>query len=174
VAITRAPERFERRIVVAPAHPGDLAVPQPGDRLERVLHAMLHGDPRVADQLLHLSRGVRRRRAPLGILVDLGRQLAAVEHARVALDQLVDERIAEHRVHEPVHVEDRARSELASLAQRANHVAHVPGLHLGQQQRPDVREHVVPQTSAVDHDRAHAARFALVEPPEQLAERDFG
>jgi hypothetical protein len=55
-----------------------------------------------------------------------------VEHARVALDQLVDERVTKHRVDEPVHVQDRAWRELTCLAQRADHVTHVPGLHLGQ------------------------------------------
>ncbi|HEX8111226.1 MAG TPA: hypothetical protein VF516_26025 [Kofleriaceae bacterium] len=111
----QAPQRLQRRIVVAPAQPGDLAMPQPRDRLERVLHAALGRNARVADQLLHLARGEGRRRAPLGILVDLGRQLAPVEHARVALDQLVNDRIAKHRVHDPVYAEDRARRHVASL-----------------------------------------------------------
>jgi hypothetical protein len=128
----QAPERLERRIVVAPAQPGDLAVPQPRDRLERVLHAALDRDPRVRDQLLDLACGVRCGRAPLGIPVDLLGQLATVEHARVALDQLIDERVTKHRVNEPVHVQDRARRELTCLAQRADHVAHVPGFHLRQ------------------------------------------
>ena len=167
----QAPKRLQRRIVVAPPQPGDLAMPQPGDRLERVLHPALDRDPRVADQLLHLPRGERRRRAPLGILVDLRRQLAPVEHARVALDQLVNDRIAKHRVHDPVHAKDRARRHVAGLAQCPHHVAHVPGPHLVEPHRPQVRQHVVREPAAVGHDRAHSPRLALREPLSRCTRR---
>ncbi|MFT3842107.1 MAG: hypothetical protein QM723_34270 [Myxococcaceae bacterium] len=109
-------ERLGVSVVAAPTKRRDFPGATPAEKRERVEHASIERNARVRNHRFDFGAREHRSGAPARVLVDLLRQLAALEHTGVGQDELIRLGLGEHRVKRSVDVAHGARCELLALS----------------------------------------------------------
>ncbi|MEW5851925.1 MAG: hypothetical protein AB2A00_24255 [Myxococcota bacterium] len=139
-----APQRRHGCVNGAPAQAGHLTRrAQPSEGADGVEDPALLSNPRVRNDLLNFLAGQNRGGPPLRVLVDLLWQVTTTEHAGVDLDQLVDKRVLEHRVQQPVDMPHAARRQRLCSGELVNQIPNVADLHVVKMHRANDGQRVL-------------------------------